>query len=571
MIKYHRGGVFVRDSLSYDYEILSKIPNVDLVSLGLAGFISLLETEFTSSVKSLFYLVHGLDFHLRLKPLKCETGFNECVQCGVNNDHILHVYVSHSEFDINETTTKKNLRENENSGSDLEEDDYNVYDYCSSEESDTASVDHLSDEEEKVLDVRTKKRDLAPKKKASKMIDESFFTSIFNGLPKDDFDDSSDPETNDQDKLGDHWPIHDPKIKWKLIRPHLGERYEGPELLKRAMTYYALANGYKLYFEVNNPRRLVAKCSKDNQEKKCPFRLWASWMQSEKSFQIKNMIDEHVCSRTYEYGSLITISISQARRGKIKALQQYETCLEDHYGMLWSYAVEILNSNKGSTCKVGVDVMPDGKAYFSYFYVCFKALNEGWLEECMRVIGLDGCFLKTLCKGELLSVVGRDGNNQIYPIALVMVSVENKENWIWFMQCLIDDLGIVNGEGLTIISDQHKGIIKDIKDVMPLAEHRQCARHIYVNFRKKFIRVQFRRTRKWCQVVRAALYFLHREPEEYVSEWYNKEKFMSAYSHYIEGLNGMDQWPATSYQKPLPPIIRRMPGRPPHKRKRDAF
>ncbi|GKA44219.1 (R)-mandelonitrile lyase-like protein [Tanacetum coccineum] len=32
----------------------------------------------------------------------------------------------------------------------------------------------------------------------------------------------------------------------------------------------------------------------------------------------------------------------------------------------------------------------------------------------------------------------------------------------------------------------------------------------------------------------------------------------------------MLQWPTTNYQKPLPPIARRMPGRPPTKRKRDA-
>ncbi|GKE02325.1 hypothetical protein Tco_1390308, partial [Tanacetum coccineum] len=112
----------------------------------LDGFISLLETEFTSYVKSLFYLVPSLGFHLGLQPLKYEVDFNECVECGVNNDHVLHVYAFHSEFDLNETTTEQN----DNSGSDLEEDDYNVYDYCSSEESDTASVDHLSDDEEEV-------------------------------------------------------------------------------------------------------------------------------------------------------------------------------------------------------------------------------------------------------------------------------------------------------------------------------------------------------------------------------------------------------------------------------------
>ncbi|GKC80364.1 transposase, MuDR, plant [Tanacetum coccineum] len=105
---------------------------------------------------------------------------------------------------------------------------------------------------------------------------------------------------------------------------------------------------------------------------------------------------------------------------------------------------------------MSVDPMPDGNNYFSRFYVCFKGLKEGWLEGCRRVICLDGCFLKTICKGELLSAVGKDGNNQIYPIAWAVVNVENKENWSWFMKCLIDDLGIVAGKGLTIISNQHK-------------------------------------------------------------------------------------------------------------------
>ena len=55
-----------------------------------------------------------------------------------------------------------------------------------------------------------------------------------------------------------------------------------------------------------------------------------------------------------------------------------------------------------------------------------------------------------------------DGNNQIYPIAWAVVSVENKENWTWFMKCLIEDLGIDAGAGLTIISDQHKVIVVNI-------------------------------------------------------------------------------------------------------------
>ena len=67
-----------------------------------------------------------------------------------------------------------------------------MYEYCSSEESDTASLDHLSDGEDEIIEVRTKKVEPAPKKKASKMFDENIFSRIYNGLYKDDFTSEKD-------------------------------------------------------------------------------------------------------------------------------------------------------------------------------------------------------------------------------------------------------------------------------------------------------------------------------------------------------------------------------------------
>lgn len=77
-------------------------------------------------------------------------------------------------------------------------------------------------------------------------------------------------------------------------------------------------------------------------------------------------------------------------------------------------------------------------------------------EGCRNIIGLDGCFLKGVCKGQLLCAVGRDGNNQMFPIAWAVVSVENKENWGWFLNLLKYDLAIGDGAELTIISDMQK-------------------------------------------------------------------------------------------------------------------
>ncbi|KAK8516527.1 hypothetical protein V6N12_038767 [Hibiscus sabdariffa] len=66
---------------------------------------------------------------------------------------------------------------------------------------------------------------------------------------------------------------------------------------------------------------------------------------------------------------------------------------------------------------------------FRRLYVCFGALKEGFKRYCTPVIGVNGCFLKGSLKGEIMSVVDRDINNQIFPITWAFVDVENRETW----------------------------------------------------------------------------------------------------------------------------------------------
>ena len=69
---------------------------------------------------------------------------------------------------------------------------------------------------------------------------------------------------------------------------------------------------------------------------------------------------------------------------------------------------------------------------------------------------MDGCFLKGIQKGILLTCVGRDANNQMFPIAWAVVQVENRENWEWFIKHLIDDLEMEVGLNWTLITDKQK-------------------------------------------------------------------------------------------------------------------
>ncbi|GKE18204.1 multidrug resistance-associated protein 5 [Tanacetum coccineum] len=145
-------------------------------------------------------------------------------------------------------------------------------------------------------------------------------------------------------------------------------------------------------------------------------------------------------------------------------MSEYEKTREEHYRLHRSYSKELLDTNPGSTIKLGVTNTYD-KTYFNRFYVYFRRLKEGFKNGCRRVVALDGCFLKSPNQGVILTAIGRDGNNHIYPISWAVVNVENKENW---------------------------RLIEAVKQVMPDDEHRKCARHIYENFRKQYSGLEFR-------------------------------------------------------------------------------
>ncbi|GJY94858.1 retrovirus-related pol polyprotein from transposon TNT 1-94, partial [Tanacetum coccineum] len=137
----------------------------------------------------------------------------------------------------------------------------------------------------------------------------------------------------------------------------------------------------------------------------------------------------------------------------------------DHYNRLWQYRHAVLDSNPGSTCRMDLEERDDGLIYFKIWYVCFLGLKAGWQDGCRKVIWLDGYFLTHTCKGQLLTAMGRDANNQMFPIAWVVVGVEKKNNLCWFLALLSRDLNLNDGRRLPIIINGHKctAVVEDPK------------------------------------------------------------------------------------------------------------
>ena len=73
-----------------------------------------------------------------------------------------------------------------------------------------------------------------------------------------------------------------------------------------------------------------------------------------------------------------------------------------------------------------------------------------------------------------------------------------------------------------------------------------------------------------CVHANAAINYINQTPDVYIDGYFSKENFKKSYSSNIKPVNGSNLWSQTGFIKPLPPLARRMPGRPTTKRKRHA-
>ncbi|XP_035841425.1 uncharacterized protein LOC110919766 [Helianthus annuus] len=110
----------------------------------------------------------------------------------------------------------------------------------------------------------------------------------------------------------------------------------------------------------------------------------------------------------------------------------------------------------------------DQERQFRRIYICLAALKEGFKALGRDLLGLDGAFMKGSFPGQMLTAVGVDSNNGIYPVAYAIVESENLS---------------AHGHGFW---SSWQGILQAVTRLFPCAEHRYCLRHIYENMRGTF-------------------------------------------------------------------------------------
>ncbi|KAK8605627.1 hypothetical protein V6N13_102403 [Hibiscus sabdariffa] len=232
-----------------------------------------------------------------------------------------------------------------------------------------------------------------------------------------------------------------------------GLRFEDHKQFKEAVRKYAIAKGVALRFKKSEPKRVRVCCKVG-----CPWSLFASMDKRYDYFLVKTYNPVHKCVRTYKNPILTSkhienvfrdriladpsmkvetlkqhcrkelglyASFNKCQRARLNVLREKRGSYIEEYATLWGYAAELLHSNPGSTVFIQVHRDSDNKVIFHRMYICFDALK----------------------KGELLVAIGRDGNNQMFPVAWVVVEGEGKESWKWFLTKLMQDLNHPDGEG----------------------------------------------------------------------------------------------------------------------------
>ncbi|CAN1787049.1 hypothetical protein LINPERHAP1_LOCUS17473, partial [Linum perenne] len=177
--------------------------------------------------------------------------------------------------------------------------------------------------------------------------------------------------------------------------------------------------GYQTVDQHTCPRALVNKQASAK---------WIAKTYLEK-FRINPKWDISDMKRKIQLTYGIGINSNKCYRARNEARTLLEGTLEDEYKKLRPYVAALQRADPEGQFILEVDIHQEDKVSFKRMYVGFSSLFKGFLDGCRPILGFDGCFLKGELPGMLLSTVGKDGNNQMFPLAWAVTEGENTSAW----------------------------------------------------------------------------------------------------------------------------------------------
>ena len=322
-------------------------------------------------------------------------------------------------------------------------------------------------------------------------------------------------------------------VRWEYKENEViqGAIYSRAEDMKEAVKHFAVSLHREFWVAKSNRSQYEVRCVKEKDG--CPWRVHAykgKW----KDYWTVSVVTKHTCflpgvqkyhrnitcafvasemyahvidNLTYEPRSIIrhieetykyTISYAKAWRAKQKIIEMRFGTYEASYDNLPRLLGVIEERNPGSSYEVKKfpSIEHPGKSVLQRVFLALHACKMAFV-NCRPVLCIDGTFLTGKYRGQILTAIGVDGNNQVLPLAFAFVESENTDSWYWFLK-LVKTKVVGMRPNVCLIHDRHAGILRAIEElqfgsmergypgVWEDVQSRWCMRHMGANFFKQF-------------------------------------------------------------------------------------
>lgn len=320
------------------------------------------------------------------------------------------------------------------------------------------------------------------------------------------------PQLHDADSTPHPEPASSPppasnKVKYGDLGP--GTHFKSKQQLHISLKFASIKGSFKYIAKPSNDKHLLASCK----DLTCGWYVRASALKSLTWWVIKRTEPKHTCDKSKyktdpkyfikgmgrameklfksEFGKCdslyapndlraymlrehgITISYKQGHTGCKRGTEATRGTTDESYQHLVSYSYVLEHNNPGTVTCIETNSMNE----FVYYFMALGVCLDGFKNFSGTAISFDGTHLIGERAGVLLSAIGLDSNEEIYPVALGIVDSENDDSWDWFIKKLFDALGseyLKKNPELVVVSDRSDHIHRATTNRYPAVCHVFC-------------------------------------------------------------------------------------------------
>ncbi|GFZ20795.1 hypothetical protein Acr_28g0015000 [Actinidia rufa] len=286
-----------------------------------------------------------------------------------------------------------------------------------------------------------------------------------------------------------------------------GQAFENADAFRQALFKYSTAKKFPYKFSYNTATYLNVKCAIGG----CQWKVIASHEASTNFVSIKKFVDCHshspdqtnfkpqfksklfrsiikkeglecptlpreLCNDSLKNFS-IPLTYLQAWRLKEKVKKETEGQLEDSFKLIPGFCNRLTEAMPGT---VAIWSCTEDNI-FNRLFIAYECSIRGFHAGCRPLIFIDVRHLSGPSKGSLVVASSLDADNGMYPLAYAVLTSEEEEDWLWFLQHL---KLVVQDREVVIVSDRSAVIQPGVEKTFGVDNHSRCYRHVQETFNK---------------------------------------------------------------------------------------